>query len=160
MANTTHSAAPTSLTKQGVITVARTFERIDEPWHRGAIPDYIEAVDHSLALTDKKAYTAALEQEEQTLNLLVRRMGTENKALAIVLQGRDGAGKTGATMRIAEALGYDYKIFASVPISAPLSRSSTTASSGVSRRMNAGLPAVSFGYSTAAGRSVCSSNGR
>jgi polyphosphate kinase 2 (PPK2 family) len=116
MANST--TTPLSLTKQGVITVARSIP-LDAPWHREDIPEYIDAVDHSLALDDKAAYEAALKKEEQALNLLVRRMAGQNQALAVVLQGRDGAGKTGATMRIAEALGYDYKIFASVPISAP-----------------------------------------
>ena len=119
MANTSHSSTPVSLTKQGVITVARSFTQIDEPFRREAIPEYIEAVDHSLALDDKKAYKVALKEEEQALNLLVRRLAPANQSVVVVLQGRDGAGKTGATMRIAEALGYDYKIFASVPISAP-----------------------------------------
>lgn len=118
MTNSTHGTAHASLTKQGVITVARSIP-LDEPWQREAIPEYLDAVDHSLALTDKKAYEAALQEEEKVLNLLVRRMAAQKKSLALVLQGRDGAGKTGATMRIAEALGYDYKIFASVPISAP-----------------------------------------
>jgi polyphosphate kinase 2 (PPK2 family) len=110
--------APTSLTKQGVITVARSIP-LDEPFHQEDIPEYIDAIDHSLAMDDKREYKAALKEEEQTLNLLVRRMAARGQSLAVVLQGRDGAGKTGATMRIAEALGYDYKIFASVPISAP-----------------------------------------
>jgi polyphosphate kinase 2 (PPK2 family) len=101
-----------------VITVARSIP-LDEPFHQEDIPEYIDAVDHSLAMDDKHEYKAALKEEEATLNLLVRRMAARGQSLAVVLQGRDGAGKTGATMRIAEALGYDYKLFASVPISAP-----------------------------------------
>ena len=119
MSQATHSGSLRSLKGHGVITVARHFPKIDEPWAKDDIPDYIGQVDHSLAIDDKKAYNAMLEEEERELNLLMRRMGAEGRALAVVLQGRDGAGKTGATMRIAEALGYDYKIFASVPISAP-----------------------------------------
>jgi polyphosphate kinase 2 (PPK2 family) len=118
MAHSATSKTPLSLTKQGVITVARSIP-LDEPFHQEDIPEYIDAVDHSLAMDDKHEYKAALKEEEATLNLLVRRMAARGQSLAVVLQGRDGAGKTGATMRIAEALGYDYKLFASVPISAP-----------------------------------------
>jgi AMP-polyphosphate phosphotransferase len=118
MAHSAISKMPLSLTKQGVITVARSIP-LDEPFRKENIPEYIDAIDHSLAMDDKREYEAALKEEEQNLNLLVRRMAARNQSLAVVLQGRDGAGKTGATMRIAEALGYDYKIFASVPISAP-----------------------------------------
>jgi polyphosphate kinase 2 (PPK2 family) len=120
MANSiAHQSAFASLTKQGVITVARTTAQVDEPYRKETIPEYLDAVDHTLSSPDKKAYKVALKDEEKILNLLVRRMAAQNQAVVIVLQGRDGAGKTGATMRIAEALGYDYKIFASVPISAP-----------------------------------------
>lgn len=119
MTNSTHSETSRALRSHGVITVARHFLKIDEPWAKEKIPDYLGQVDHSLAIDDKHTYEAMLEEEERSLNLLMRRMGVCNRSLAVVLQGRDGAGKTGATMRIAEALGYDYKIFASVPISAP-----------------------------------------
>lgn len=118
MAPTASASTSPSLTKQGVITVARSIP-LEEPWRQEDIPDYLDAVDHSLSIADKKAYEADLKKEEQTFNLLVRRMAAKNQALVVVLQGRDGAGKTGATMRIAESLGYDYKLFASVPISAP-----------------------------------------
>jgi polyphosphate kinase 2 (PPK2 family) len=118
MAHTASASTALSLTKQGVITVARSIP-LEEPWRQEDIPDYLDAVDHSLSIADKKAYEADLKKEEQTFNLLVRRMAAKNQALVVVLQGRDGAGKTGATMRIAESLGYDYKLFASVPISAP-----------------------------------------
>jgi polyphosphate kinase 2 (PPK2 family) len=37
----------------------------------------------------------------------------------IVFQGRDGAGKSGATVRISEALDHDAKLFRSVPVGPP-----------------------------------------
>ncbi len=108
-----------TLLKTGVIKVAGEFPNLIEPWSKADIPDFLSAVDHSLAITDKDEYEKALKKEETDFNLLVRQLGEAKKSLAIVLQGRDGAGKTGATMRITEALGYDFKIFASVPIGPP-----------------------------------------
>jgi polyphosphate kinase 2 (PPK2 family) len=83
------------------------------------IPDFIAEVDHTLSIDDKDAYEDALKVEERDFNELVRQLGAARKSLIVVLQGRDGAGKTGATTRLTEALGYDFKIFLSVPIGPP-----------------------------------------
>jgi len=107
-----------TLQKNGVIKVAGEFPNLIEPWSKTKIPDYLSAVDHSLAM-GKAEYEKALKKEETEFNLLVRELEAAKKFLIVVLQGRDGAGKTGATMRITEALGYDFKIFGSVPIGPP-----------------------------------------
>ena len=103
----------------GCIQVARPFRNLIEPWCKTKIPDYVAEVDHSLSIDDKHAYEQALQIEERDFNLLVRQLGAAKKSLIVVLQGRDGAGKTGATTRLTESLGYDFKIFLSVPIGPP-----------------------------------------
>lgn len=108
-----------SLQKSGVIKIAGDFPNIIEPWSKTKVPDYLGAVDHALAIEDKKDYEKALKAAETEFNLLVRELGDAGKSLVVVFQGRDGAGKTGATMRITEALGYDFKVFGSVPVGPP-----------------------------------------
>ncbi len=106
--------------KNGVIRVARPFDNITAPYIKGEeIPDYLAAVDHSLKIEDKKEYQRQLDKQEEELNLLVRRMHAEKKFLVVLLQGRDGAGKSGATICIGESLGHDAKLFLSVPIGPP-----------------------------------------
>lgn len=107
--------------ENGVIRVAHTFSNLTEPWSKAKIPNYLATVDHSLAIDDKDAYERELKQLEAEFNLLVRELAAAKKSLIVVLQGRDGAGKTGATTRITEALGYDFKLFQSVPIGPPSS---------------------------------------
>lgn len=108
-----------TLQKSGVIRIAGEFPNLIEPWSKTKVPNYLGAVDHSLAIEDKGEYEKALKKAETEFNLLVREMAAAKKSLIIALQGRDGAGKTGATMRITEALGYDFKIFGSVPVGPP-----------------------------------------
>jgi polyphosphate kinase 2 (PPK2 family) len=108
-----------TLQQTGVIRIAGEFPNLIEPWSKTKVPNYLAAVDHSLAIEDKHEYEKALKDAETEFNLLVREMAVQKKSLVIALQGRDGAGKTGATMRITEALGYDFKIFQSVPIGPP-----------------------------------------
>lgn len=108
-----------TLQKSGVIKIAGEFPNLIEPWSKTKVPNYLGAVDHALAIEDKGEYEKALKDAETEFNLLVREMAAAKKSLVVALQGRDGAGKTGATMRITEALGYDFKIFASVPIGPP-----------------------------------------
>ena len=106
--------------KNGVIRVARPFDNITGPYVKADdIPDYLKAVDHSLAIEDKKDYQRQLDAEEEEMNTLVRRLQAAKKFLIVVLQGRDGAGKSGATACIDEALGHDAKLFLSVPIGPP-----------------------------------------
>lgn len=108
-----------ALKQQGVIKVARSFPNLIEPWSQDEIPDYLGSVDHSLAITSRVKYAEALAAEQAKLNMLVRQLKDSGKSLIVALQGRDGAGKGGATKRIAEAIGHDFKIFQSVPIGPP-----------------------------------------
>lgn len=88
-------------------------------WSAEEIPDYLAAVDHSLAIEDREAYKAALEREQSQLNDLARKLKGAGLSLIVALQGRDGAGKGGTSKRIEEALGNDFKLFDSVPIGPP-----------------------------------------
>ncbi len=81
--------------------------------------DYLSLVDHSLTIEDRKEYEKKLEKQEEKFNTLVRKLEDAERAVVIVLQGRDGAGKSGAAQRMMEALGYDPKIFLWVPIGPP-----------------------------------------
>lgn len=105
--------------ENGVIRIARQFANVLEPYEKDSIPDYLALVDHSLAIPDKKEYKRALRKLEEELNLLIRQLADKGKALIVALQGRDGAGKTGAVKRIEEALGNDFKLFLSVPVGPP-----------------------------------------
>jgi polyphosphate kinase 2 (PPK2 family) len=58
-------------------------------------------------------------RQERDLNLTVRKLKEVNKSLVVVFQGRDSAGKSGATERIIEALDYDMSIFQAVHIGPP-----------------------------------------
>lgn len=81
--------------------------------------DYLSLVDHSLKIDSKKKYEHKLKKQEEKFNSLVRKLEDAERAVIIVLQGRDGAGKSGAAQRMMEALGYDPKIFLWVPIGPP-----------------------------------------
>lgn len=117
---TTAGASGFKAQKNGVIRVAHPFANPTEPYSKaGDIPDVLKLVDHSLAIADKKDYQKQLDAEEEQLNTLVRRMAAAKKFLVVVLQGRDGAGKSGATICIGESLGHDAKLFLSVPIGPP-----------------------------------------
>ena len=103
----------------GVIRVAHSFSDLIEPWCKIDIPDYLARIDHSLAIADRDAYEKELKALEVEFNLLVRQLVDAEMSLIVVFQGRDGSGKTGATMRITEAVGFDFKLFQSVPIGPP-----------------------------------------
>ena len=107
------------LLDSGVIKVARCFPSLDSPWQKGArIPDYLSLVDHSFKM-DKRDYAKAISKEEERLNLLVRRMQEQRLSLVVALQGRDGAGKTGASKTIIEALDHDWRLFRIIPVGEP-----------------------------------------
>lgn len=106
------------LLESGAIRIARKFQNITEPYVDVQIPDYLSLVDHSLALKRRK-YETRIGEEERNLNESVRLLAKAKKSLIVVFQGRDGAGKSGATVRIIQALGYDMKIFQGVPIGPP-----------------------------------------
>ena len=104
----------------GVIAVNLTYDDIIEPYKKqNKILDYLSLVDHSLQISSKKEYAKALDAEQAKLNSLVRKLKKQERFLIIVFQGRDGAGKSGATERIIEALDYDMKIFLTVPVGVP-----------------------------------------
>ncbi len=102
----------------GVIQVARCFPNPMEGYQKEPIPDYLSLVDHELHLK-KKAYQRALIREETEFNTLVRQMEGAGKFLIGAFQGRDGAGKSGATERLMQAVDYDPKLFLWVPIGPP-----------------------------------------
>jgi polyphosphate kinase 2 (PPK2 family) len=106
----------------GIIHVSKHYVNPSEPFvkvKRKHIPDYLDMVDHKLTFESKKDYERALAIEEERLNLLVRKLKDAKKFLAVVFQGRDGAGKSGSVVRISEALDHDSKLFRSVPIGPP-----------------------------------------
>lgn len=113
---------PFHLTPSGVIKVATpcvnptaVYAEVDAD----EIPDYLSNVDHSVKIDSKKEYEAQMDAEEERFSKLVRRLKAARKTLIVVLQGRDTAGKSGATQRIAGAVDFDAKMFLSVPIGAP-----------------------------------------
>ncbi len=108
-----------SVLENGAIKIARCLPSPTEPYAKARIPDYLKQVDHSLEIEDKKKYEKLLAEQTVELNKLVRMLAEAKKSLIVVFQGRDGAGKSGATVRIIEALGYDMKIFQGVPIGPP-----------------------------------------
>jgi polyphosphate kinase 2 (PPK2 family) len=106
----------------GIIHVAKPYPNPMEPFvgvKTKDIPDYLAMVDHDLTFENKKDYEKALKVEERRLNLSVRKLAEAKKFLAVVFQGRDGAGKSGSVVRISEALDHDSKLFRSVPIGPP-----------------------------------------
>ncbi len=109
---------PFSIVKNGAIKVARHFHAPTDKYAKEKGVDYLSEVDHSLAIK-KKAYKKKLAKKEKELNKLVRKLEAANKSLIVVFQGRDGAGKSGATARIVDALGFDMSIFQGVPIKKP-----------------------------------------
>lgn len=103
----------------GVIVVGRCVPDLRQPYAPEPIPDYLSLVDHTVQLKRKK-YERELQDAEQKLNRLVReRLEKERKFLIIVLQGRDGAGKTGARVRVEAALDNDAKIFQAICVGPP-----------------------------------------
>lgn len=111
---------PFEVLDNGAIKVARVFHSPTDPWQKEAhIPDYLGEVDHSLAIDSKKKYKRKLAAQEIEIGKQVRMLKDAGRALIVVFQGRDAAGKSGATQRIVEALGFDMSIFQGVPIKKP-----------------------------------------
>ena len=84
-----------------------------------SFPEYLRLVDHKLSIDKRKQYEHMLETEEKRFNVLVRKLKEQKRSLILVLQGRDGAGKSGAAKRILEACDFDAKMLLWVPIGAP-----------------------------------------
>lgn len=107
------------LADAGIIRIARNFRTVNAPFEPGIeYPDYLSLVNHELSL-DKKEGEEQLEKAEEKLNTLVRKMKDQGLSLLIALQGRDAAGKSGATKRIVEAFGNDYRLIRVVPFGPP-----------------------------------------
>jgi len=104
----------------GVIVVKHAVRDLRQPYKEGApVPNYLSLVDHSLSLK-RKEYDSLRAVEEQKLNKLVReKLAKAGRFLVIALQGRDGSGKTGARVRVEEALDNDAKIFQAICIGPP-----------------------------------------
>lgn len=114
------SPLPYHLYETGIIKVERPLINPCSPYEvPDEIPDYLAMIDHSASIVSKKEYEKQLQVEERRLNIMVRKLAAAQKYLVVVLQGRDGAGKSGATIRIANALDHDAKLFRSIPIGAP-----------------------------------------
>jgi polyphosphate kinase 2 (PPK2 family) len=110
---------PFSVLDNGAIKVARQFHAPTDEYREEKGIDYLSKVDHSLAIKKKKKYKKVLEEKEIELNELVRQLDGIGRSVIVAFQGRDGAGKSGATARIVQALGFDMSIFQGVAIKKP-----------------------------------------
>jgi polyphosphate kinase 2 (PPK2 family) len=118
-----HDAVPGrdfSRLENGTLIVARPCNDLRAPYgEKDRIPDILAQVDHSVALGNKK-YKKRMAAAEQEFNRLVReKLVAKKKSVVVVLQGRDGAGKTGARVRIEAATDNDAKIFRAICIGPP-----------------------------------------
>lgn len=121
MAKAKSKPAPASNYKSlnnGVIAITHHYADLFSPYKEANIPDYLHLIDHSLQLSNRR-YEEILQVEEIQFNTLVRQLQAAHKSLAVVFQGRDASGKSGATERIIQAIDYDPRIFLWVPIGAP-----------------------------------------
>lgn len=108
------------LLENGAIRIDRCKSAPTEIDDEGkAFPQYLRIVNHKLAIEKKKDYEKQMQKEEERFNKLVRKFAEKKRALILVLQGRDGAGKSGAAERIVVACDYDAKMLQWVPIGAP-----------------------------------------
>lgn len=110
---------PFSVLDNGAIKVARQFHAPTDEYREEKGIDYLSKVDHNLAIKKKKKYKKVLEEKEIELNELVRQLDGIGRSVIVAFQGRDGAGKSGATARIVQALGFDMSIFQGVAIKKP-----------------------------------------
>ncbi len=78
--------------------------------------DVLGALDLSLRLPERR-YARDLEAEQGRLNLLCRRKAFRSRALVVVFEGNDAAGKGGAIRRVTAAL--DARQYQVVPVAAP-----------------------------------------
>jgi polyphosphate kinase 2 (PPK2 family) len=107
-----------SVLRNGCLRLTRKYPCLSAGYEKESIPDFLSLIDHKLALGEED-YKRQLDIEEERLNELVRQLHEKKMALIIVFQGRDGAGKSGATERILEAVDYDMEIFDAIHIGPP-----------------------------------------
>jgi len=103
----------------GSLIVGRYFPDLLAPYSSEPIPKFLSLVDHRLRLGKKQYAKQLAEQEADFKELVFKHLNKSRRSLIIVLQGRDGSGKTGARVRMSEALSHDAKIFMPVPIFKP-----------------------------------------
>ncbi|MBX3151992.1 hypothetical protein KF728_17675 [Candidatus Obscuribacterales bacterium] len=107
------------LNERGIVQVAHANKNPTAPYSKpGDVPDYLSLLDHGRALK-KKTYEKALAKEEERLNDLVRQLQEPKLSLVVTFQGRDAAGKSGATKRIITGVDFDMKTLAVVPVGPP-----------------------------------------
>jgi AMP-polyphosphate phosphotransferase len=103
----------------GIVRVAHPCDNPTSPYEKPSdIPNYLGLLDHGRSLS-KKEYEKAIAFEEERLNTLVRQLEDLKLSLAVTFQGRDGAGKSGATKRIITGLDFDMKVLGVVPVGPP-----------------------------------------
>lgn len=110
-----------SLFKRGIVRVSNPCANPTAPYpfkKPASVPDYLSLVDHERAL-EKQIYEELLAEEEERLNKLVRQLEALKLSLIVTFQGRDGAGKSGATKRIITGLDFDMKLLGVVPVGVP-----------------------------------------
>ncbi len=110
---------PFTVLDNGAIKIARQFHSPTDEYQKEKPVDFLGKVNHKLAIEKKKKYKKALDEKEIELNELVRQLHGIGKSVIVAFQGRDGAGKSGATARIVQALGFDMSIFQGVAIKKP-----------------------------------------
>ncbi|MDZ4833276.1 MAG: hypothetical protein SGJ27_05690 [Candidatus Melainabacteria bacterium] len=105
--------------KRGIVRVTHSCANPTAPYKKPQdVPNYLGLLDHKRSL-EKKPYEKALAIEEARLNDLVRQLTDLKLSLAVTFQGRDAAGKSGATKRIITGLDFDMKTLAVVPVGPP-----------------------------------------
>lgn len=103
----------------GVIRIGHPFHNLIEPYAEADIPDFLSAVDHTLAIEKRKKYEKMLRAETNEFYDLVGKLAAAGRSVIFVFQGRDSAGKSGAIERIVQAIDYDFKNFMWVTIGKP-----------------------------------------
>jgi len=107
------------LFERGIVRVSHPIANPTAAYKKpSSVPDYLSLLDHDRSL-GKSKYEKELEKEEARLNELVRQLEALKLSLVVTFQGRDGAGKSGATKRIITGLDFDMKVLGVVPVGPP-----------------------------------------
>jgi len=106
--------------EDGIIVAGRPFPNLLEPFQKSEIPDYFSRVNHGCKIEHEKDYERMLEEQVHRFNRNVYAMEELQLMLHGVFQGRDGAGKSGAIIRVVDAL-RNFKIMRVIAIDKPTS---------------------------------------